>query len=373
MIGINTLLHTLQLGDGVDPDLLRDRWRRLDTAGTGRLMEFEGGSLWLLRRLSQLGLLSQEGDCAIDPDFVRKLRAAARDYTLRHMLVASHIEVVARLLLEADVPFVLLKGAARLVAPDLYPYSEARTTNDIDVLIPERAANEMEMFFKNAGYDYQFPPEKTPLDHYHVRPLISGAGVPVELHLSTSEAVTPAEAWRRTTSAAITATHEGYQVMIPSATELLWHGITHAVFHGSGAFRLRYYLDASSILASGTALDWEIIDSRLGSAEVPGRRRTVAWLGAAAWLAGTTLPAEVSRGVVPFRIDRVMRWRLGVLGRSWIGPRMTEKLLDEGTRVEAGMGLTPSVIGRPVLIRSRRRSAAAAARAGYLAWRLGQR
>jgi hypothetical protein len=227
----------------------------------------------------------------------------------------------------------------------------------------------MEQRLLEIGYNYHAPPELTPVGHYHIRPLTNESGVPVELHFSTSAALTYDEAWNRLLAGAVRIEARDTEYLIPSATELFWHGTTHAVFHNAHAFRLRFFLDAASILATDTPLDWGIVEPRLDSAEVPGRERAVAWLGAAAWLAGTALPGEMSDGVPPFPLKRVLRWRLVVLKRLRLGGRMAEKLLDEGTRAEVGMPVTPAVRSRALPIRIRRRTAAFVARWSYYAWR----
>jgi hypothetical protein len=360
------LLETLRLRNGPSTEELRTFWKVADTAGLRELVTFEGASLWLFRRLRQLEV-GDEG--TIDQGFFTWLGRMARRCVAQNSMVHEHAEAVVEILDNEGVPHVLLKGNALHLATTGFPFADARATNDIDVLVQEADARLMEQHFLENGYDYQFPPEMTPADHYHIRPLTNDAGVPVELHFSTSDALPSDAAWSRFTSGAVHVNRRSTAFRIPSATELFWHGTTHGVFHNQHAFRLRYFLDAASILATDIPVDWAIIEPRLGSAEVPGRERTVAWLGTAAWLAGTEMPEQISREVPAFPLQRIMRWRLRVMRRFHLSGRMAEKLLDEGTRSEAGMPLTPAVKGKPLPLRIRRRTGAFMARVAYIGWR----
>jgi hypothetical protein len=356
------VLETLRLGRGPEPALLRAAWATASTSGLARLVSFEGCALWLYRRLKKCGV-EQAGV------FATWLERRARADAAQNMRVDAKTESILRFLGDRGIPHVLLKGAARRAATQLFPYADARTTNDVDVLVPAAEARSIWEQLRTLGYDYSTRPEHTPPGHYHLPPLCDGERVAVELHTSTSRAVSSDEAWRRASSGTRELRQHGITLPVPSPTELLWHGITHAVQHQAAAFRLRFFQDAAVILASDAEIDWHEIRARLDSAEIADRSMTVAWLGAAAWLAGTRLPEGVSGGAAPFDLSRALQWRLGVLRRASSTARIGEKLLQEGTRAEIGWGLTPSVAGTPALLRGRRRAAAAAARFTYRLWR----
>ena len=334
------------------------------------LVEFEGAALWLYLRLKELAAFPE---FAMDRGFWSWLAAAAKKIAAKNMLVDGRTSVLVRHLHLADAPHVLIKGSARQRAAHLYHYAAARPTNDLDVLVQESSVVSLRDRLLTAGYRYAFPVEATPRGHYHLRPLTDESGVPVELHVSTAGRLSPNEAWNRTASGAIEINVGGEQSRIPSATELLWQGITHGVLHEARAYRLRFFLDATSILASQSEVDWDTIDHRLGSPEIDDRSHTVAWLGTAAWLAGLPLPDHIARGVKPFPLRRVLRWRLRVFRNRHLGSQVRRRLLEEGTRVEAGMPLLPTVAGTSLPLRIRRRIASAAARASYLVWRLPRR
>lgn len=358
------LLETLRLRGGPDPAQLCAAWATVQTQGLARLISFEGSALWLYRRLRQIGA---EGTS--EPAFTRWLERCARNAAARNLLVDAQTEVILRFLDAEGVSHVLLKGMARRAAARLYPFADARTTNDVDVLVPAARAGQVWDRLRTSGYNYALRPEDTPPGHYHLPPLHDGARVAVEFHTSTSRAVPPEQAWRRATAGARELEFRGLVTRVPSPTELLWHGITHAMSHESDAFRLQYLQDAAVICASDADVDWEEIRARLDSDEIADRRRTARWLGAAAWIAGTTVPDSVSAGVAPFDLARTLRWRLAVARRVSLALRIGEKLLDEGTRAECGMRLTPAVSGTSLVLRCRRRAVAGAARATYCIWR----
>jgi len=158
-------------------------------------------------------------------------------------------------------------------------------------------------------------------------------------------------------------------VRVPAATELLWHGLTHAVRHGADTFRLRVLLDGAAILAAGVELDWAEIDQRLGSAEAAPAAVARAWLAAAAELAGTPLPAALRRG--PFRLDlvRALRWRCSVLRLLSPSGLLAGVLAGEGSRLELGQQWSYPPWRASPLRHSAQRLRAAAARGAYRLWR----
>lgn len=356
------VLETLRFGRGRDQAPLVAAWTTIPMDGLARLVSFEGCALWLYRRLKEIGV-------DWDGGFATWLERRARADAAQNMRVDAQTEAVLRLLQARGIPHVLLKGAARRAAAKLFPYADARTTHDVDVLVPASQARSMWEQLRTLGYDYSTQPEHTPPGHYHLPPLCDDARVSVELHTSTSGAVPSEEAWRRASSGMREVRHNGITLRIPSATELLWHGVTHALQHQADAFRLRFFQDAAVILARGDEIDWQQIRARLDSAEITDRSATVAWLGAAAWLAGTRLPASIAGAVTPFALARALRWRLTVLRRFSLTAQIGQKLLEEGTRAEIGWGLTPAVRGTTVLVQGRRKAAAAAARCAYWLWR----
>jgi hypothetical protein len=341
---------------------LAPAWARGNTRGLPRLVAYEACGLWLSRRLHELGIVPE-------PEFLHALKRSALDDTARNMLVDAEADAVQRFLTGEGVPHVLLKGTARRAAASRYPYADARATSDVDILLPEASARPAWERLCERGYVPVLAPGKGLGTTHHLLPVWGPSRVAIELHTSMMRGLTPDESWRRATADATTITHAGRQVLVPSATELLWHGMAHGVSHGENAYRLRYFLDVAVICASGVPIDWQLVGERLDAGEIREPRRARAWLGAAAWLGGSHVPADISDGVAPFDLERMLRWRLAVLGRFGLRTRVAEKLVTEGTRSEIGLGLTPAAPEVSALVQTRHTLAAAMARGVYHVWR----
>jgi hypothetical protein len=197
-------------------------------------------------------------------------------------------------------------------------------------------------------------------------------GIGVELHRSTGPAIAPEEAWRRASAGGEELEWHGLQVRVPPATEMLWHGLTHAVQAGPGGFGLRYFLDGATILASASPVDWARLEPRLAAGVEADQGLAGAWLTAAADLAGTAPPTPASAPRLEFDLERSVAWRLKVLGGQG-SRRFGERLLDEGTRIELGVGAAPVVPGTGPLRQARRWVAGRVARLAYRGWRAAAR
>jgi hypothetical protein len=359
---VAVLLDTLQLDKELNPREVHSHWRALKTDGLSELLLEEGCILWLYRRLRSAG-----AEKAPESTFASWLSQRARDDAARNLLVDARVSQLSQWLTENEYAHVWIKGVARRVGNAKYPYADARTTNDVDLLLPHDRVTAAWAQLQRSGYAPACPPDLTPPNHFHLLPLCSTDGVAVELHRSTSMRVQPEEAWRRATASAETVKCEGLSFVIPSATELLWHAVTHGLHHGTVGFRLRYIQDASVILAGAAPIDWGVIVNRLATAEVPSRNQAMAWLGAAALFTRRELPPEAS-GMPPFELSRALRWRLAVHGRLAKFPRTVEKLVEEGTRAEIGWPVQGGLRGTSRAVRFRRRISALVARWVYRAW-----
>jgi hypothetical protein len=365
------LLDTLRLGGGErgtpERAAARHAWSRVDARAMAALAVWEGGAQWLLRRLRELGL----EDAAPSP-LRAALRRVAMDEQARGMLVDAETQELERYLIARGVPSVLIKGPARRAASGRYPYAEARVTLDVDVLLPAQHVQEVWNDLRERGWPLATDPAATPEGHYHPPPLRGPNGVPVELHSSTGYAVTPGEAWRRANDGGAELEWNQVRVRVPSATELLWHGLTRALVAGPDGFRLRHFLDAAAILASGAAVDWNRIVTRLAAGEEADPPVARAWLRSAAELAAYDLPASALGACAPFDLVRALSWRLAVLARGR-DAGFAARLLEEGTRTELGMGVAPVVEGTGPFLKTRRWVAGRAARIAYGAWRVVDR
>lgn len=354
------LIEVLRLGStGTDAD--PGAWR-MATHALPALLLAEGGTGWCWRRLRALGL-----DAALPAGIADALRAHVRDEQARNLLVDEAAESVIGILTELGVEHVLLKGTARRAAADRYPCADARATRDVDLLLPAAAVRPTWERLRASGYSLATDPSVTPVGHFHPPPLLGPERVGIELHSSTDAAVPPDEAWRRAATGGETVTWRGRSVRIPSATELLWHGAAHALREGPAGFRLRFLLDAATVVARGRPIAWEAIIERLAGPEVEDPRHARAWLGTAALLGGGALPAAVGSGVTPFDLAGALAWRLRVARHArW--PRVAEALREEGTRALLEMPLRQPVGSTPPAVRLRRRLSSAAARLAFRGW-----
>jgi hypothetical protein len=369
------VLATLRLRPEEDRRDLPARWSEPGVAAAAPAIEawaaWEQGEEWLLRRLADSQALSRTPGTLVE-----SLRRAAREATKAGMAVDAATAEVLPLLATAGVPCVLLKGPARRAAAAMYPLADARRTSDVDLLIPAASA---ELAFRTLGAAGYTPldtihPARAPAagnglwgpSKHHLRALARPGQAAVELHVSTSWELPPDAAWQRNAVGASEVSWQGGTVRVPPATELLWHGLTHAKPSDPTAWTLRYWLDAAAILAASD-VDWNAIAVRLTTAELPDPVRARMWLSAAAQLAGVALPPSVAPSR-RFPLARLVGWRLAVFARSE-DTAWRRKLLDEATRAELAVGPAPLVAGRSWPIHVRRRAASMLARAQYRAWR----
>jgi hypothetical protein len=374
---VDLLLETLRLHGDTDGAALRSRWAALSPAGLAALVDYESCVLWLQRRVHELDLLDLLPD-----SFAQWLSGRAHQIAARNLLVDAQRNELVAILNEWRVPHVLLKGAALRLVSHVYPYADARRTTDVDVLLSGAAARSTWLRLQTAGFA-SVPDSGGAYDnHFHLPPLRNGKAVTVELHTSTSGLLPPLVAWNRFDGKGQTVTCSGGPTQVPSATELLWHAITHAPLPHPYAFRIRFLQDAAVVWAAAADIDWDEIATRLAGSELPHRALARCWLGTAARLAGLA-HTDRALGTLPaLDLSLALSWRLSVFrpGRGgglhdhravW-GPHPISRgrrlLIDAGTRAELGLPPTPS---RSVASVDRlvRWVAGAAARVCYHAWR----
>ena len=372
------LLTTLRLRGDCDVAGLRRRWADLDPAGLAALAEYEGSVLWLHRRLRELGLVD-----VVPATLSQWLSTRARRLAARNLLVDAQRDDLVAILNDLRVPHVLLKGVARRLVADRYPYADARATSDVDVLVPEQLAlSSWEQLLK-AGFTATSGRTASYDGHFHLPPLINGRAVNIEIHTSTSNCLPAAIAWRRFERSAQLAACQGGPTRVPAATELLWHAITHAPLPDPLAFRLRFLQDAEVSWAAGAEIDWSEIASRFSSDELPDRALARRWLGTATQLSGIP-DTETYLGSLPaLDLSQALSWRLTVFrllgardvratrsiwGRHPVS-RARRLLIDEATRAAAELPPLPP-LNTTSLHRAGRRVVAGVGRLCYHGWRM---
>jgi hypothetical protein len=315
------LLDTLRFQGAPPPDRLVAAWADVDLRGLPELITFEGCASWAYRRLRQIGALAQ-----IDADLAEWLSGKAREETARNMLIESEAEALARVFQRLDVPAVFMKGVARRLTVDRYPMADARVTNDVDVLVPAGRAREVWYELRQMGYERTTPLGPPRPEHHHLPALWNERHVGVEIHTTHARAIPPAESWRRHYEQGFEVERGGLRYRVPAATELFWSGTAHGLRHPDIAFLLVLLLDAAAIWASGAAVDWREIARRLDAKEIQDGRAAAAWLGAAAGLAGVSVPSELEGRIVPYDLGRELELRLAVLRRVPVPARWRKML-----------------------------------------------
>ena len=331
------------------------------------LLKLEGAELWFDRRARELGL-------PLPTAVTDKLRERVKRATVRNMRIDEQTARIAALLSAHALPWALIKGQARRAAAVLYPYANARTISDVDLLVPEQSARESWDLLCANGFSRMYEDSPWIVADHHLPVLCDSQGVAVELHTTTMLSVPPDEAWRRATVHGSMVAWQGTEVLVPNATELAWQALAGGAADGIRGFELRAFLSLASILASEHAVDWDVIAQRMASGEVVdlevdrvvSAERMRRYLDLAAKFADFKLPVSL-QPKRPARLPALLAWRSRV--QSAHPPRsVAERLLEEGLRVEAGMNLTP---GNPLVAawrNSRRRSTSLVARGLYATW-----
>lgn len=117
------------------------------------------------------------------PEITAALQKAAGKHTVRNLAICQELLTVTRLLTDAEIPSLALKGA--FLANFTYQALGLRPMRDLDLLIPKtHVVKAFELLIKN-GYQpcYEGLPEAY-LDgnKIHLPPLARANGIPVELH-----------------------------------------------------------------------------------------------------------------------------------------------------------------------------------------------
>jgi hypothetical protein len=353
------LIDTLRLAPPADFGALASAWAAADASSIVRLAQFEGVSLWLQRRLKALGI-------ALGGEAGEALAAAAKRAVAYSLRMESETSATLAILDAAGVTAIPLKGAVMRRISARIPYADARAPNDVDVLVQDEHAQRA--WDALAARGYSPPKENGPADGHHLPALAGPLGVGVEIHMTTSVSVAPAEAWRRATSEGAVAEFSGVSRPVPSDTELFWHAIAHAVAHaeeyGRVGTKLRYWLDPAALLAANASIDWGRIRARLETRECADPGLVRAWIRTASDLSGRSLPGDAlgDRGGAPIDLERMISWRLRVFPRFIAGNRWAERLIEEGARGETNLSHEPAHHAARSFARVRHAFAARAAR-----------
>ncbi len=167
---------------------------------------------------------------------VRQLRVSAQAVARRNIRLTAQLEPVLTALHEANIPVMLLKGAALNVT--VYATPDLRPMSDVDLLVRQADARRAVTVLKRAGChegmsllrDDFFP------TYYYETELLSNDPKPlrIDLHarplrpLRYAQIIPEASFWRDARPAVVGQSH----AMIPSPEVMFVHLAAHAAFHG---------------------------------------------------------------------------------------------------------------------------------------------
>src|SRR3989442_9335645 len=143
-----------------------------------------------------------------------------------NLVVDAQRAQLVRLLNEFRVPHVLLKGAARRLMADVHAYGSARTTTDVDVLVPHEFAGPTWARLQSAGFVSTPGPGFTCEGHFHLPPLRHGGGGPAGLHTAAAPFLPAPPAWGGLGGSAPGRPWPGVAPPGPPAPALLWDAVT---------------------------------------------------------------------------------------------------------------------------------------------------
>lgn len=168
-----------------------------------------------------------------------RLGQLSRQHAMRALTMQRELVLLGRLLREAGIPFVALKGA--YLAFHAYPESRLRPLRDIDILVPhEQVLRAYQVMLDNGLTrcpDYPGDPAAALAASKHLPPLSSASGqAKVELHdrlfdpskvrQESIDLARTEQFWSRCVDIPV----GGEPVRFESPTDLLLHLIVHAVY-----------------------------------------------------------------------------------------------------------------------------------------------
>lgn len=168
---------------------------------------------------------------AIPSGIREQLQDGYRSQTIRNLALYRELVIVARILGDAGIPFIALKGA--YLARFSYSQPGLRPMRDLDLLVkPEQAVQAFDTLTAR-GYRSSFggSPDAYFVDRIHLPPLRSPGGIAIELHHHlTSLAISKSEFEEKVWASSVERTIGGKGVSFPCDEDMLLHLCIHASF-----------------------------------------------------------------------------------------------------------------------------------------------
>jgi hypothetical protein len=270
----------------------------------------------------------------------RGLRAAATAVASANLHRARCFQPVVKAFAEADVPLMLLKGAA--LSLSIYPRPNLRPMSDVDCMVRpqdvERAVAVLESLGCRRGaalvrddffptyfneVEYFTPDEPAVRIDLHVRPFRP---------LRYAQSIPPEAFWTDARAIGL----DGVRVCVPGPNAMMIHLAAHAAIHGAG--RLLWLYDIRRFALNQSAeLDWAVV---AGCAESWGLTLPVrVALERAEAAFGPFVPAGVMARLRRARVgirDRLTLWHAPRDEAHPLGHLLVDLLGTRGLRFRAG-------------------------------------
>ncbi len=244
----------------------------------------------------------------------------------RNALIAAQLGSLLRLLHDAHIPVIVLKGA--YLAERVYPDPALRTMGDIDLLAPEACMDEVDRLLQSCGYHPPLGQDWYNDHHRHFHYSASGKKAGVEVHWSLSNPhgryrLDLDSLWRHARPVYLS----GAPALGLAQEHLLLHLCLHAAADHCFKIGLRPFLDMAYLLAEGPQkFDWASFQDTVIAWGL--ERPVYLALRLAQELAGVELPPAVLAALRPADYaERLLDW---AREQALLGPvvpvRMSEAL-----------------------------------------------
>lgn len=228
------------------------------------------------------------GTGTVPSDLIEEARGAGRAYVLRGTLALRQRDEIVHLLSEAEIPHLVLKGAA--LAQRWYGNLSLRPFADIDILLPRGEIAHAEAVLRRVQYE-SFP---FPSASHHAMPVRRpGSPCAVELHHTLTHLPLHRDlSFEDMHERAISPVAENVQLRTLSPEDTLLHLCLHLLQHMklSYGWQLRYLYDIERHIAT-FPINWEVFAARTRGAQVA--RACSAALALAASVVGADVPLTI--------------------------------------------------------------------------------
>lgn len=234
-----------------DPDAARAAWRAWDDPGRFDATNWAQLRVFpiVARRLPELGL---------DSTLLPRLIGVRRFLWTKSRILHRSVTPLLKLLLDAGIPLVLTKGAAR-IALDPAEALE-RYSHDVDALVPEADWDRAASLLMDAG----MTPEKlTRAEVLNIRQRYHGIGLQlaeanIDLHLHAMKRNRCLGDDDGLRARAVPGVFAGLPVHVPGAEDRLVMAIGHGLLHSPGR-PTDWAFDAAAALAT-PGFDWGLVE-----------------------------------------------------------------------------------------------------------------